>query len=114
MMLNDGNFNGQQVIDPAVIKQLSDGANIEAFTNGPASAGVMGDGDWSYRAQWWVRHTEGRQAFSAVGVNGQWIYIDVDRNIAIIKQSSQPEASANKYDEFNVNAFDSIIEYLSK
>ena len=114
MMLNDGRFNGQSVVDPAVIKQLSDGANISAFTNGPASAGVMGGSDWSYRAQWWVRHTKGREAFAAIGVNGQWIYLDVDRNIAIIKQSSQPEASANKYDEFNINAFDSIIGYLTR
>ncbi len=114
MMLNNGKFNGQQVVEPAVIKQLSDGANIDAFTNGPASAGVMGDGDWSYRAQWWVRHTKGHEAFSAVGVNGQWIYLDVERKIAIIKQSSQPEASANKYDEFNINAFDAIIGYLTQ
>ena len=43
------------------------------------AAGVMGGGDWSYRAQWWVRHTKGREAFAAIGVNGQWIYLDVDR-----------------------------------
>ncbi|MEA3301956.1 MAG: serine hydrolase [Pseudomonadota bacterium] len=114
MMLNDGKFNGQQVVDPAVIKQLSDGANIEAFSKGPASAGVMGNKDWSYRAQWWVRHTKDHESFSAIGVNGQWIYLDVKRNVAIIKQSSQPEASANKYDEFNVNAFDAIIGYLTR
>ena len=113
MMLNDGQFNGRQVVDPAVIKQLSGGANIDAFSNGPDAGGVMGNGDWSYRAQWWVRHTEGRESFSAIGVNGQWIYIDVDRNIAIVKQSSQPVASSNLYDEFNINAFDSIIGYLT-
>ena len=113
MMLNDGQFNGRQVVDPAVIKQLSGGANIDAFSNGPDAGGVMGNGDWSYRAQWWVRHTEGRESFSAIGVNGQWIYIDVDRKIAIVKQSSQPEASVNKYDEFNINAYDSIIGYLT-
>lgn len=114
MMLNGGEFNGQAVVDPAVIKQLSDGANIDAFSNGPESAGVMGDKDWSYRAQWWVRHTKDREAFSAIGVNGQWIYLDVKRNIAIIKQSSQLEASVNKYDEFNINAFDAIIGYLTR
>jgi CubicO group peptidase (beta-lactamase class C family) len=114
MMLNDGKFNGQQVVDPAVIKQLSDGASIDAFSNGPESAGIFGGKDWSYRAQWWVRHTKDRESFSAVGVNGQWIYLDVKRKIAIIKQSSQPEASANKYDEFNINAFDAIIGYLTR
>ncbi len=74
----------------------------------------MGGGDWSYRAQWWVRHTPGRESFSAVGVNGQWIYIDVDRDIAIIKQSSQPVSSTNKFDEFNINAYDTIIGYLTR
>lgn len=114
MMLNNGKFNGQQVVSPSILKQLSAGASTDAFSNGPNAAGVMGDGDWSYRAQWWVRHTKGREAFSAVGVNGQWIYIDVVHKIAIIKQSSQPEASANKYDEFNINAFDAIISHLTK
>ena len=114
MLLNDGRFNGQQVIDPSIIQTLSEGASTEAFSKGPASSGIMGGGDWSYRAQWWVRHTPGREAFTASGVNGQWIYIDIDRNIAIVKQSSQPEASTNKYDEFTINGFDSIIGYLTR
>lgn len=114
MMLNDGKFNGQPVVDPVVIQALSDGASTEAFANGPDAKGVMGNGDWSYRAQWWVRHTPGHESFSAIGVNGQWIYIDVDRDIAIIKQSSQPVSSSNEFDEFNINAYDAIIGYLTK
>ncbi|TCL00353.1 hypothetical protein BXY66_2994 [Shimia isoporae] len=114
MMLNDGEFNGQQVVAPEVIQELADGGSIEAFTNGTESKGVMGGNDWSYRAQWWVRHTPGHEAFSAIGVNGQWIYIDVERDIAIVKQSSQPESSTNYFDEYNINAFDQIIGHLTK
>ncbi|MGI9329300.1 MAG: serine hydrolase domain-containing protein [Gammaproteobacteria bacterium] len=114
MMLNDGEFNGQRVISADIIKTLSEGGNIDAFSNGPESSGVLGNKDWSYRAQWWVRHTPGKEAFTAIGVHGQWIYIDVDRNIAIIKQSSQPVSSVNYYDEFNINAFDAVIEHLAK
>ncbi|NRB34445.1 MAG: serine hydrolase [Rhodobacteraceae bacterium] len=113
MMLADGMFNGQQVVDPAVIQQLSDGGDIDAFTNGTESGGVMGGGDWSYRAQWWVRHTPGHEAFTAIGVNGQWVYIDIDRDVAIVKQSSQPVASSNFFDEFNINVFDAIIAEAS-
>ena len=114
MMMNDGKFNGQQLVAPSIIQQLSDGASKEAFLKGSAAKSFQGGGDWSYRAQWWVRHTPGREAFAAIGVNGQWIYIDVDRDIAIIKQSSLPESSADKYDAFNLNAFDAIIGYLTK
>lgn len=114
MMLNDGNFNGTQVVAAEVIQELANGGSIEAFSNGTESKGVMGGDDWSYRAQWWVRHTPGHEAFSAIGVNGQWIYIDVERDIAIIKQSSQPVSSSNYFDEFNINAFDQIIGLLTK
>lgn len=113
MMLDDGKFNGQQVVSPETIQKLSDGASIEAFSKGPDAKGVFGNKDWSYRAQWWVRHTEGKEAFTAIGIHGQWIYIDVDRDIAIIKQSSQPVSSTNFYDEYNINAYDSIIGYLT-
>ncbi len=74
----------------------------------------MGNDDWSYRAQWWVRHTPGREAFTAIGINGQWIYLDADRNVAIIKQSSQPVSASSFYDEYNLNAFDAIIEHISR
>lgn len=114
MMINNGKFNGEQVVSPSVIQTLTEGADTEAFHNGPNSAGVMSGGDWSYRAQWWVRHTAGREAFTAIGIHGQWIYLDVERNVAIIKQSSQPVSSSNTFDEFNINAFDSIISYLSR
>ena len=112
MMLNDGQYGGRQVVPASVIKQLSDGGNVDAFTNGTESKGVMGNGDWSYRAQWWVRHTPGKEAFSAIGIHGKWIYIDVHRDVAIVKQSSQPESSTNFYDQYNVDAFDAIIDRL--
>jgi hypothetical protein len=73
----------------------------------------MGGDDWSYRAQWWVRHTPGKQAFTAIGIHGQFIYIDRTRNVAIVKQSSLPDSSVDSDKAFNINAFDAIIEYLS-
>ena len=58
-------------------------------------------GEWSYRAQWWVKHTKGMEAFMAIGIHGQWIYLDLNRKIAIVKQSSQPVSKdeyLNRYD----------------
>ncbi len=114
MMINDGKFNGQQVVSPEVIQKLAKGGNVDAFSNGPISSGPMKNKDWSYRAQWWVRHTPGKEAFSAIGINGQWIYIDIKRDVVIIKQSSQPVSSSEFFDGFNFNAFDIIIEHLTK
>lgn len=113
MMINDGKFNGQQVVRPEVIKKLAQGGSINSFDNGPDSDGIVHPkGEWSYRAQWWVKHTEGMEAFMAIGIHGQWIYLDVDRDIAIIKQSSQPLSKDNYLNLYDLNAFYAIVNYL--
>jgi len=114
MILNEGKFNGKQVVKKEIIDTLARGGSKEAFKNGPESYGIMANGDWSYRAQWWVRHTAGKSAFTAIGINGQWIYIDVERDIAIIKQSSQPVSLSNHFDGYNIIAFDTIISHLTE
>ena len=68
--------------------------------------------DWSYRAQWWVRHTPGRAAITAIGIHGQWIYIDRAHRVAIVKQSSQPVSADRDTDQFVLNAFDAVIDHL--
>jgi len=56
MMLNDGKFNGKQVVPTAVVDKLAKGGSIKAFDNGPDSDDVVhAKGEWSYRAQWWVQ-----------------------------------------------------------
>ena len=50
----------------------------------------------------------------AIGIHGQWIYIDVNRAIAIVKQSSQPEAETNYMYAYQFNAFDASVDHLSK
>ncbi|WP_018968583.1 serine hydrolase domain-containing protein [Rubritalea marina] len=114
MMTSGGKFSGQQVVTAETIKALSDGGNQKAFASGPNSSGKMAEEPWSYRAQWWVRHAKGKEAFTAIGVHGQWIYCDVHRGVAIIKQSSQPVSASDYFDAYNLNAFDAIIEYLTK
>ncbi|MFV1977308.1 MAG: serine hydrolase, partial [Candidatus Scalindua sp.] len=114
MMLNNGRFNSQQVVPESVIAKIAKGGSTKAFSNGPSNKGVRGDGHWSYRSQWWVRGTPGHEAFTALGVHGQFIYIDQTRNVAIVKQSSLPVSSQDVDLNFNINAFDSIIGYLSE
>ncbi|MFA9396377.1 MAG: serine hydrolase domain-containing protein [Halodesulfovibrio sp.] len=115
MMINGGKFDGKQVVSPSVIKKLAGGGTIEAFDTGPESDGVVfPKGEWSYRAQWWVKHTKGMEAIVAIGVHGQWIYLDVNHKIAIIKQSSQPLSKDEYLNGFDLNAFYAIINYLSK
>jgi len=114
MMINGGRFNGRQVVQPAVIRKLSTGGSIAAFDNGPDSDGVVHPkGEWSYRAQWWIQHTKGLQAVMAIGIHGQWIYLDLNRKIAIVKQSSQPVSKDAYLNRYDLNAFHAIVRHLA-
>lgn len=113
MMLNDGTIGGRRIVAPDIIDILETGGSREAFSAGPEATGALAGGDWSYRAQWWIRHTPGREAITAIGIHGQWIYIDRRHRIAIVKQSSQPVSSDPDADQFILNAFDAVIDHLS-
>ena len=114
MMLNDGKHDGKQVVSPAIIKKLSDGGSKQAFKDGYAFSGIMNDGHWSYRAQWWVTRTPGREAFMALGIHGQIIYVDVDRDVAVIIQSSEPVSADDYYTAYNLLGIQAIVDRLSK
>lgn len=115
MMIHDGKFNGEQVVQPSIIENLEKGGSIKAFDNGPDSDDVVHrKGQWSYRAQWWVKHTEGELAFMAIGIHGQWIYLDPTPKIAIVEQSSQDKSKDDYLNEYELNAFSSIVHYLSE
>jgi len=111
MMLDNGRWNGEQIIPKSVIDTLSKGASTEAFLNGPSAEEDMANGQWSYCAQWWIRHTPGSEAIMAIGVNGQWIYIDRNRDVAVIKQSSQPEADSWYFHSYTTNAIDAVVRH---
>lgn len=112
MMANYGRFAGRQIIPEKIIDRIRTGASKQQFSKSVDAQGALGDGHWSYRAQWWVRHTPGKESINALGVNGQWISIDLERKVAIIKQSSQPVAVGIYYDDYVINAIDAIADYL--
>ena len=114
MMLNNGRFAGNQLIPTPIIDTIRAGASKQQFSKSFDAQGLLGDGHWSYRAQWWVRDTPGKESINALGVNGQWISLDLERKVAIIRQSSQPVAFGPYYDDYMINAIDSITEYLGR
>jgi hypothetical protein len=115
MMLNNGKFNGRKVVPTSVIEALAEGGSINAFDAGPDSDDVVHKkGEWSYRGQWWVKHTKGMEAFMAIGIHGQWIYIDRNHNVAIVKLGSMPKSKDQYLDSYNLEGFYGIVKYLNK
>jgi len=114
MMKDNGWFNGRQVVPVSVVDKIAKGGSIKAFDAGPDSDDVVHKkGEWSYRAQWWVKHTKGMEAFMAIGIHGQWIYIDRNHDIAIVKVGSMPKSKDEYMDGYNLEGFYGIVRYLS-
>jgi hypothetical protein len=50
----------------------------------------------------------------AIGIHGQWIYLDPKHKVAIVKQSSIPRSKDAYLDGYNLNAFYAIVGHLSQ
>jgi CubicO group peptidase (beta-lactamase class C family) len=90
MILQQGEYNGRQVIPRSVAARILTAGNRETFAR-------LYDDPWyefvgyAYHDQWWTFNNT-HKAVSAIGVHGQFIYIDPVAGMVVVKQSSHPEA----------------------
>ena len=87
MLLQKGYFNGKQIVPAAVIHDIEQGGDRDAFARGPA-ASPMNQG-YSYHQQWWMTHDE-YGAYHSLGYGGQMLYIAPVTELVIAKFSSYP------------------------
>jgi hypothetical protein len=89
MLRRGGEFNGQRILDSAVIDDIRKGGDREKFK----ASGMAFRPGYSYRSQWWVlNNADG--AFEASGVHGQMVHINPAAEMVVVKLSSHPVASA--------------------
>ncbi|GAA1899935.1 serine hydrolase domain-containing protein [Streptantibioticus ferralitis] len=74
LVLDDGQFHGKRIIPHAWIKRIAT----------PAPHQVDG---WGYSAQWWHPPGGDGKDFSAIGVYGQYIYVNPATKTVIVKLS---------------------------
>ncbi len=90
MILAHGKFNGTQVIPEAVAMRIltpGDSPSFRRFNDDPWYQQVA----HSYKDQWWVFNNK-HKAVSAIGIHGQYIYMDPVAKLVVVKQSSSPDA----------------------
>ncbi|WP_430812746.1 MULTISPECIES: serine hydrolase domain-containing protein [unclassified Carboxylicivirga] len=107
MIRKKGKFNKTQILPEALIEDIMNGGNKDAFNKSVYSS-LKG---WSYRNMWWHTHNE-HGAFAARGVHGQTIYIDPKAEMVIVRFASHPEAKNSKIDPTSLPAFHAVAKYL--
>jgi CubicO group peptidase (beta-lactamase class C family) len=101
MFLNGGKANGKQVVPAEWVKE----ATVPDQGYEPVAPGET----VGYQYQWWT-FTDS-DAYAALGLHHQYIYIDPTNNLVIVKISHTPEPVGR--DEENLELFRQVTEKLS-
>lgn len=107
LYLHEGNWNGEQLLPRDWIR---DSLDISADYSKP---GANNDGynAIGYGYQWWV--PEGDQGeFMAIGVYGQFLYVNPEQNVIIVKVNADPNFMAEHYELKHVEFFRAIADGL--
>lgn len=107
LVLNGGEWNGEQVLPPAAIARIRQGGSPDAF----AQAGYDLLPDWTYRGMWWVSHDD-HGSFAARGVHGQTIWVDPTADMVIVRFASNPVAGNAASDPASLPAYRAVADYL--
>jgi hypothetical protein len=107
IMLNGGEWFGEQIIPAAAIESVRAGGNLDDF----AAAGYADLAGGSYRGQFWIFNNE-HGAYAARGVHGQTIYIDPTAEMVIVRFASFPIAFNSRIDPTSLPAYQAVAEYL--
>jgi len=89
MMISDGAFDGRQVVPADWIADTvkGDSTSKECFAKGAYGDDAPG---WHYRNQLWVTGSD-PAVMLAIGIHGQYVYMDKGRDLVIVMLSSQPQ-----------------------
>ncbi|WP_314591111.1 serine hydrolase [Paenibacillus terrigena] len=104
LFLQDGKWRGKQIVSATWVKEATTPVDADLQPN-------VAYPHFGYQYQWWV--PEGAKfghEFSAMGNNGQYVYVDKDAKVVIAKVSADPEDS--DYEE--ITAFREIVKAVSK
>ncbi len=113
LYLHSGNWNGEQIVSESWTREsvVPDNPNLQP---GEKPEGFETFGTFGYQYQWWIPDNPDEE-FMALGVWGQFIYVNRKENLVVVKTSVDPEFETNDYehDDEAVAIFRSIAAHLS-
>ncbi len=106
LMRNGGIHNGASLLEPMWV--------VDTFANGDFQAWKHGDffesfPNGNYRNQW---YSIGDGELCAIGIHGQWIYINTAQKVVISKFSCQPKADDDELDRKTLDFFRAVSSSL--
>jgi CubicO group peptidase (beta-lactamase class C family) len=110
LMRRRGAAAGRQLVPESWIDDILTSGDEAAWRRGRVAGSILPGG--RYRSKWYsVGDDHG--AFCAIGIHGQWIYVDPATGIVIAKLSSQPLPVDEAMEELQLAGFAAIARGLA-
>jgi len=104
MMRSGGVAGGRRIVPEAWVRDTVAGTPSGQWNAGKLADWLPGGG---YRNKWYQRRA-GSDAFFALGIHGQWLYVDPGAEMVVAKFSSQPVPVCDDTKRLNLALFDAL------
>jgi CubicO group peptidase (beta-lactamase class C family) len=108
LILDRGAVSGKQIIPESWIDDTTTRGSQSAWQKGDF-VGLLPKG--CYRNQWYQVGDEDH-SIMALGIHGQWLYINPTSEVVIAKMASQPEPADDRLDEQTLRVFSELCRSL--
>ncbi|MBB4762077.1 serine hydrolase domain-containing protein [Actinoplanes digitatis] len=110
LMANDGVADGIQIVPREWVRR-SLGSDLPQLAVG--SLGPSGYPHYGYSNQWWTLGDSAFQAFTGLGVHGQYLFVDPSADIVIVKCSAWPTQDDELRDLETITALRRIADHFA-
>ncbi|MFI5932284.1 serine hydrolase domain-containing protein [Actinoplanes sp. NPDC051494] len=110
LMAHEGRFDGEPIV-PGDWARRSRGADLPHLSVG--ALGPSGYDHYGYSNQWWTLGESSFQAFTGLGVHGQYLFVDPAADVVIVKCSAWPTEDDPDRDRETITALRRISDHLA-
>jgi CubicO group peptidase (beta-lactamase class C family) len=108
-MRNEGSANGRQIVPASWVQDIRENGSRQAWARG-AMTHLFPHG--SYRSKWY-KANDADGTFYAIGIHGQWIYVNPRAEVTAVKFSSQPDPVNDAQDLATRALFETLARELA-
>ncbi|GAA3928605.1 serine hydrolase domain-containing protein [Actinoplanes auranticolor] len=110
LMANDGVVAGEQVVPRDWVRR-SRGSDLPHLAVG--ALGPSGYDHYGYANQWWTLGESSFNAFTGLGVHGQYLFVDPTADVVIVKCSAWPAQDDERRDRETITALRRVADHFA-
>jgi CubicO group peptidase (beta-lactamase class C family) len=110
LMADDGVVDGKQLVPRDWVRR-SRGSDLTQLAVG--ALGPSGYPHYGYANQWWTLGSGSFDAFAALGVHGQYLFVDPAADVVIVKCSAWPTEDDPRRDRETITAMRRIADHFA-